>query len=87
MKKAVPQGKRFAVGRGGNSMRGAYGLGRGIGVINGWYPHAAWSQINAFGAYGTTAGGWGDWYNNPATTGFYQQGAATGFTPYGLFVF
>lgn len=83
VKKAVPQGKRFP-GRGGGAMRGAYGVGRGGAIANGWFGQAGWGQMGALGPYGAAAGagGWGDWYGNAAAS-YYQQSAAAGYGAYG----
>lgn len=85
MKKAVPQGKRFAGGRGGGAMRGGFGVGRGCGMPNGWFGQAGWGQMGALGAYGggASAGTWGDWYGNPAAASYCQQGA--GAAAYGAY--
>lgn len=84
VKKAVPQGKRFAGGRGMGAMRGGYGMGRGA-MANGWFGQAAgWGQMG-LGAYGGGAGTgtWGDWYGNPTAANYYQQGASAAYGAYG----
>lgn len=78
VKKAVPQGKRFAaMGGRGNGMR-PYG---GRGGVNGAAWYGAWGQMGM--PYGAGAGGWGDWYG--ATNSFYgqQNGSAAYGSAYG----
>uniref|UniRef100_F1KRR4 RNA-binding protein squid n=1 Tax=Ascaris suum TaxID=6253 RepID=F1KRR4_ASCSU len=85
VKKAVPQGKRFAGGRGAGAMRGGYGVGRGAGMPNGWFGQAGWGQMGALGAYGggAAAGTWGDWYGNPTAASYYQGAGAAAYGAYG----
>lgn len=78
VKKAVPQGKRFAaMGGRGNGMR-PYG---GRGGVNGAAWYGAWGQMGM--PYGAGAAGWGDWYG--AANSFYgqQNGSATYGNAYG----
>ncbi|VDM51775.1 unnamed protein product [Angiostrongylus costaricensis] len=78
VKKAVPQGKRFAaMGGRGNGMR-PYG---GRGGVNGAAWYGAWGQMGM--PYGAGAAGWGDWYG--AANSFYgqQNGSAAYGNAYG----
>lgn len=77
VKKAVPQGRRFAgMGGRGTGMR-QYG-GRGGANNGGWYGN--WGQMGGL-PYGAAAAAWGDWYGNNFTGG--QYGAAAAAAAYG----
>lgn len=78
VKKAVPQGKRFAaMGGRGNGMR-PYG---GRGGVNGAAWYGAWGQMGM--PYGAGGASWGDWYG--AANSFYgqQNGSAAYGNAYG----
>lgn len=67
VKKAVPQGKRFAMGAGGRGTGMSRFGGRG-GHAGAWY---GWNQVGAL-PYAGGAGWAGDWYNAAST--FYGGG-------------
>lgn len=70
VKKAVPQGKRFAMGAGRGMTGGRFGRGGHAGGA--WY---GWNQMGAV-PYGGAAGWGGDWYN--AASAFYGGGGQNG---------
>lgn len=73
VKKAVPQGRRFAgMGGRGNGMR-QYG-GRGGANNAGWYGN--WAQMGGIPYGAAAAAAWGDWYGN--SFGHYGHGQQSG---------
>uniref|UniRef100_A0A914EHU6 RRM domain-containing protein n=1 Tax=Acrobeloides nanus TaxID=290746 RepID=A0A914EHU6_9BILA len=87
VKKAVPQGKRFA-GMGNFTGRGMPMRGMGRGISNAMMPNPNQWLSNAWGHFGALAyppaagtGAWNEWYNNAAATYYAQAAAAGGSIP------